>query len=130
MPFLMPTCNSERKAGVFPDTPSHQIIESLKLSTKCLYNLLYIHQQGSAYFCRAAHTCPIARAPLAVLSLPVVATGTYGLTCEEKLFETQGVCTFCKCVTLLKGCSTARQKSLNNCKSISEGRYQNKSSSR
>ena len=98
MPFLMPTCNSQEKPGVFPETPSHQIIEFLKHSTKCLYSLLYIHQQGPVYFCRAAHTGPIVRAPLAALALPVVTTGTQRLTCEERLFETQDICTLLKCV--------------------------------
>ena len=45
MAFLMPTCNSQGKPGVFPETPSHQITEFLKRSTKCLHNLLYIHHQ-------------------------------------------------------------------------------------
>ena len=72
-----PTCNSQGKPGVFAKTPSHQIIEILKHSTKHLYNLLYIHHQGRAYFCRAAHTRPIVRVSLAALALPLVTTGTY-----------------------------------------------------
>ena len=74
MSFLIPTCNSQGKSGVFPETPSHQTIEFLKPSTKCLYNLLYIHQQGRAYFCMAVHTRLIVRASLVALALPVVTT--------------------------------------------------------
>ena len=41
MAFLTPTCNSEGKLGVFPETASHQIIEFLKRSEKCLNNLVH-----------------------------------------------------------------------------------------
>ena len=76
MDSLTPNCNSQGKPGDFPETPSHQIIEFLKHSTKSLYNLLYIHHQGHASFCRAAHIRPIVRASLAALALPVVTMGT------------------------------------------------------
>ena len=95
MSFLMPTCKSQ----VFSQTPSHQIIEFLKSFVKFLCNLLYIDQQGHAYFSRAAHTRPIVRAPLATLALTAVTMGTQRLTCEEKLFEIQDTCTLLKCAT-------------------------------
>lgn len=61
-----------RKTGCFPETPSQQIIEFLQNSTKCLYNLLHIHQKASAVSYRTAHTRPIVRIPLAALALPVI----------------------------------------------------------
>ena len=41
MSFLTPTCNSQGELGVFPETASHQIIEFLKRSEKCLNNLVH-----------------------------------------------------------------------------------------
>ena len=51
----------------FSETPSHQRKEFLKCFAKCFYNLLYIHHQGCAYFCRAALTCPFVRASFTAL---------------------------------------------------------------
>ena len=56
MLFLTPTCHSQGQPGIFRETPSHQIVELLKRSTKCLHDLLHIHHQGCPYFCREAYT--------------------------------------------------------------------------
>ena len=99
MLFLTPTCHSQGQPGIFRETPSHQIVELLKRSTKCLHDLLYIHHQGCAYFCREAYTLPIFRVSLVVLAFPVTTTGKQRLTCEERLFETQDIiCTLLKFV--------------------------------
>ena len=65
---------------------------------KCLYNLLYNHHQGHVYHCRAADIPSIIKIPSAALALQVVTMETLRLTCEERLFETQDICTLLKCV--------------------------------
>ena len=75
MLFLMSACHSQGQTGIFRETPSHQIVELLKRSTKCLHDLLYIHHQGCDYFCRKAYTLPIFRVSLVVLAFPVTTTG-------------------------------------------------------
>ena len=65
----MPTCKSHRKPGVFPETPAHQIIEFLKSSTKCLYNLLHIHHQGRAYFFMGGTHSPYRQSVISCISI-------------------------------------------------------------
>ena len=45
---------------MFFSETSLKMIEFLERFTRCLYNLLYIHQQGNACFCMAAQNRPIA----------------------------------------------------------------------
>ena len=45
---------------MFFSETSLKMIEFLERFTRCLYNLLYIHQRGNACFCMAAQNRPIA----------------------------------------------------------------------